>query len=125
MSIQILCPFLIGLFVFLLLVYLFFNLISQEVIHIHSITKLIQRSIAPSSFLTLHSYSPSATTIFNLISCFFKCFCGTLGLLLGFLGLMNQFTIQTRTLLRVKEDTINNYTSTADVNHTNLGKSGP
>lgn len=32
-----------------------------------------------------------------------------LGLLLGLLGLINQFINQTGTLLRVKEDTINNY----------------
>lgn len=51
-------------------------------------------------------------------------FCGALGLLLGFLDLMNQFIIQTGTYLRVKEDTINNYTSVTDVKHTNLGKSG-
>lgn len=54
----------------------------------------------------------------------FLSFCGAFGLLLGFLGLMSQFIIQTRTLERVKEDTINNYTSAADVKHTNMGKSG-
>lgn len=51
-------------------------------------------------------------------------FCGALGLLLSFLGLMNQFIIETGTSLRVKEDDVNDYTSVADVKQTDLGKSG-